>query len=99
MLGNELFLFHPEGHAYRLVMQHNIGYLRGIELQDERAHGLLRLRLQEHGSCCEHYVTFLDYDGVRYREVAKGNERFTDDRHVVFRLTTQTTADGSVKDP
>ena len=84
MLSTLTYLFHSEGGSYRLVYSGYAGYLRGLELQDERSHGLRRLRVQTHTSCCEHPVSYLDYDGTHYRAVACADEVFRDEKHMEF---------------
>jgi hypothetical protein len=76
MLATMTYFFHPNGTSYALVFSGYTGYLRGFELQDERSHGLRRLRIQNHQSCCDHSVEFLDYDGSHYRCVADAEEIF-----------------------
>lgn len=84
MLSTLTYLFHPGDGSYRVVFSGATGYLRGLELQDERAHGLRRLRIQNHSSCCEHPVSYLDFDGTHYRAVACADEVFRDEKHMEF---------------
>ncbi len=65
-------IFLKRGETYRPVLS---VLTCGIDLQTPKRHGLPRIRVRGHASGYETGVAFYDFDGVRYRPVACGDDR------------------------